>query len=460
VPLIDDIPWRTLKHAYGPAIDVPDLLQKLRSQDSNGEALSALFSTIWHQGTVYEATGYAVPFLVELAADESTPNRVGILNLLAAISHGTSYLDVHEDFFKMKKVEAFGGPGTPKYESKRSQELVWVQMARNAVIDAFDQFMTLAMQSGDLAYAASAVLVRLKTRRHEVQAVISNFLIDERRDLYRAGLLLLIGQLRYVDDDIWKTLTESANSGDQLERLASGLTACRLEAGELPSPIRKATIEAMCTTDVEYLFDELPWDASGCVDLDNLKRRPKSEVDEAVAILFKRVESGESITDSIYLLLDLLFPIYPETKFTSKDQFSENQLRLLNCLLEQFDNNRLHLNVDLMQYGLPESRRSLRTLLTGVRFPKLDELYPSIAYANNPLRPRRVNWLKVGDRIHSRNYGLGTVTKVERERLTTSIQVDFDEEGLRSLWFKDSLIAYLIDLGCYWLIAIFGKRPK
>jgi HEAT repeats len=65
-----EIPWRDLSHAYGSAEDVPGLLRAIASGDAEaaGNAVHELFGNIWHQGTVCEATEYAVPFLARMAA--------------------------------------------------------------------------------------------------------------------------------------------------------------------------------------------------------------------------------------------------------------------------------------------------------------------------------------------------------------------------------------------------------
>lgn len=455
---LDEIRWGELQHAYGTAEDVPGQLRKLRVASTCEEALDELFGNIWHQGTVYEATSFAVPFLVELASDETTPNRVGVLNLLEAIAHGTSYLDVHERLISEMKVKAFGTPGTSTYDNKRTQELAWVEKARTAVLAAFDEFMKLTKLPGDIAYAAVAVLVRLNTRQQEVLSVINDLRATESRDLYRAGLVLLTGYLALDDGSIMKALSESAASGEQLERLAAGLTACHIADDEVSGPLHAAIVDAMCTSDVEWLFSELPWDAVDYIDTNLLCQRPESETAEAIALLFERLESGESVKESIYLLLNLLFANQStEIGFTSQEQLSRDQLRLLKAMLDQFDNRGIQLNVSLMQYGLPNSRRELRKL-TGVPYTKLGDHYPDIAFAENPLRPRWIKRLKKGDRIHSRYFGLGTIAGVDRERFYTSLHVQFDEEGLHTLSLNHSLKWFLLDLGCYCLAAPFAKK--
>jgi hypothetical protein len=81
-----DVAWGDLRHAYGPAGDVPGLLRAIASGDAEaaGDAVSALFGNIWHQGTVYLATPYAVPFLARMAAAGIAPGD--LVSLLGCIA--------------------------------------------------------------------------------------------------------------------------------------------------------------------------------------------------------------------------------------------------------------------------------------------------------------------------------------------------------------------------------------
>ncbi|MFE1960586.1 hypothetical protein [Streptomyces sp. NPDC059479] len=67
---LDAQPWAELEHAYGSAEDVPALLRGLASEDEEevSSALGELYGSIFHQGSVYEATARAVPYLAGLAA--------------------------------------------------------------------------------------------------------------------------------------------------------------------------------------------------------------------------------------------------------------------------------------------------------------------------------------------------------------------------------------------------------
>ncbi|MFJ4006678.1 hypothetical protein ACIPWL_24950 [Streptomyces sp. NPDC090023] len=67
---LDDHPWPASSHAYGSAEDVPGLLRALSGpdQDAADEALSELYGSVLHQGTVYAASAEAAPFLARIAA--------------------------------------------------------------------------------------------------------------------------------------------------------------------------------------------------------------------------------------------------------------------------------------------------------------------------------------------------------------------------------------------------------
>lgn len=84
----DSIGWASLEHAYGSADNIPGLLYALFSRDADAaEAmLDALINDIAHQGTVYPATPYVLPYLQRmLIAGKPFPREV-ILRELARMA--------------------------------------------------------------------------------------------------------------------------------------------------------------------------------------------------------------------------------------------------------------------------------------------------------------------------------------------------------------------------------------
>lgn len=60
--------WSELRHAYGSAADIPELLARLRElpkSEGNAEPWFTLWSALAHQGDVYSASFAAVPHVIE-----------------------------------------------------------------------------------------------------------------------------------------------------------------------------------------------------------------------------------------------------------------------------------------------------------------------------------------------------------------------------------------------------------
>jgi hypothetical protein len=96
---LDHVDWTTLEHAYGVGVvteeglagDVARSLALLR--DDPETALEGLWSNVCHQGTVYEASAYALPFVAAVAAgDVPTELRSWLASLVGEIAVGGSFV--------------------------------------------------------------------------------------------------------------------------------------------------------------------------------------------------------------------------------------------------------------------------------------------------------------------------------------------------------------------------------
>ncbi len=85
---LNAIPWHALTHAYGSAEEVPQWLRQLMSLDPEvrSKAANNLGASICHQGWICPATGYTVPFLIELLREPNTLAKKEILGLLIDIA--------------------------------------------------------------------------------------------------------------------------------------------------------------------------------------------------------------------------------------------------------------------------------------------------------------------------------------------------------------------------------------
>ncbi|MEU5769733.1 hypothetical protein ABZ782_27825 [Streptomyces asoensis] len=92
---LDDIDWAALGHAYGSAEDVPGQLRAVCGPDEEAResAFRSLFGNIFHQGTRYSASPYAVPFLVRIAVAGPVGARADALLLLTRLA-----IDWHDEY--------------------------------------------------------------------------------------------------------------------------------------------------------------------------------------------------------------------------------------------------------------------------------------------------------------------------------------------------------------------------
>lgn len=94
MPAVNDhlraVDWESLHGPYGPASDVPRLLQTLRSHDpaARAEAEEQLGDHLQHQGLVAEPAAAAAPYLIDLLADQGAPDRLVAYRLLQRIRNG------------------------------------------------------------------------------------------------------------------------------------------------------------------------------------------------------------------------------------------------------------------------------------------------------------------------------------------------------------------------------------
>jgi hypothetical protein len=362
---LDSVPWKELTHAYGSAEDVPGLLRALRtaSPDLRGEnsPLWKLFGNIWHQGTVYEATAYAVPFLIELAADPLTPDRAGILNLLAEIARGSSYLAVHRSLLR--------SPPDFDLEEELARELAWVANAHGAVASGVETLIALAMEGGDLGLAACHVLAQLQEHAERVAALMHRFLATETLASRRAGLLFLLGLTGDRSSATFSVVLDGLSAPNESERRAAASSIARLRPEPMPSVARRAILEALLVEDLEESFDGLPWDAAAEVDrnmlLDCLDEPARTEAAER---LISAIEAGGATDTKVGILLDIIFPrdsvAAMPPALTWRD-LSPMQARAVRAMAKAMEGSRRIFFGHFPYWGLPDTRRGWRDLAAG-----------------------------------------------------------------------------------------------
>ncbi|MEV7547953.1 hypothetical protein AB0O29_36260, partial [Streptomyces sp. NPDC089915] len=129
---LDDVDWAVLSHAYGSAHDVPGHIRTLCGNDDEAreQAFKSLFTSIFHQGTRYSASPFAVPFLARIAVAGPAAARGDTMLLLTRLA-----VDWHDEYDVTTGINVAGWRAAAA-EVGPEQLLTWYEEQLAAATDA------------------------------------------------------------------------------------------------------------------------------------------------------------------------------------------------------------------------------------------------------------------------------------------------------------------------------------
>lgn len=255
---LDDVSWAKFDHAFGPADDVPDLLLALASadDDSRARAQFELYGTLWHQGKVYQATQHAVPFLIGLLEQAEHVDRPWVLVYLAALAHGNSHHEVHQDIGLYEQER-----GTPEFEAKIHRELLWVAEAHHAVRIGVPTYRRMLEHDEPATRAAAAYLLGdLRQDAPVTIPLLAKRLEHEQHVVARASLAEALGHLG--DEPLTRVRLANLveNDGSPYVRWAAARSLAFLAGEDSPDSVTQTLLDSI--RDPSMLEDahaESPW---------------------------------------------------------------------------------------------------------------------------------------------------------------------------------------------------------
>lgn len=216
---IERVPWAELTHAYGPAKDTPEHLIALLSNDSHviNRARSALWASICHQGSVYEASCAAVPFLIRILREVPNERRPDILSLLAGLAHRDWYanrdlrvLHIERDYDsedkRMHEQQIWWSIGTFLEQGNEYHEARWMAEAHTRVAEGVPVYLDL-VEGGDRKTVLSSLYLLSAFRElgDSVAEGVDALLMSQKPDPFvKSAALLALGALLAGDSSKWE----------------------------------------------------------------------------------------------------------------------------------------------------------------------------------------------------------------------------------------------------------------
>lgn len=300
---IDEVDWASMGHAYGPADDVPGLLRGLASADPAERecALDGMYSTVHHQGDVYDSTLACIPFLLELVASPDVQDRGAIVELLTSIGG----IDLDDDELDP--------------EDEEFEDAANYAMAAAAVAAGADVFLGLV---GDpdpgVRLATPCALAMLHAEPARVLALLRERLDPEPDSEVRLALVEAVGRiaLRHGtlrEEAVRWLITLLAPHRPPGLRLSALTQLARCAPGRLPHDIASTATALLRAADG-------PGEGGACEDgrgpeapsADDLLRTLHSElgdrVDDRIALLTGQLASTDPAqrTDAVWMCHGLI----------------------------------------------------------------------------------------------------------------------------------------------------------
>jgi hypothetical protein len=330
---LDAIPWANLRHAYGAAQDVPELLRALAQPEKWREAISELFGNIWHQGTVYEASSYAVPFLIELAAEPSVEGRGEILGLIGTLADGSSYLDVHARP-DLHVAELFRN--RPDFEEQLGKELGDVQRTRLAVLQGEQAICRLLKDAQPMVRAGAAyVLSQFPERAGTNGALLRHAVAEETNTLVLAALIWCLGAIRDGSPETRGILELAIRGADPRQAFAAAVAMFRVDGERHAAALPIYRQMAAAKWIAEGILVGVPWDALRDFHPEELLAGVEPDpigATRALLVMAKEAEESPDLGPAIvHDLLDLNFECGDWRKCA---RLTETQATVLRCLVE------------------------------------------------------------------------------------------------------------------------------
>jgi hypothetical protein len=254
---IDTIGWPSLKTAYGTAAAIPGALRNLASPDE--EVRIAAWETLWseleHQGTVFQASAYAAPFLLEWLSELQGEEKCELVILLATLARGNSFKRQHLHLTDEQRKE------DQVFQQEMAEEIGWVALTHQAVREGMELYLSFLDDPDlQLRMATTYLLASFQEDQARLARRLQAYLVQETDERMIACLLLSLGQVLPAIADSPVLLMPYLTAGNTpLVRLCAAMALSFLLKEAIPEEVVLVFFTFLTDpVSVQAAYDELP----------------------------------------------------------------------------------------------------------------------------------------------------------------------------------------------------------
>jgi hypothetical protein len=219
---LKQVPWENLHHAYGPARDTLTWLFALLSDqaEQREQALNNLWASICHQGSVYEGSCAAVPFLIEILAEVPDQRKPDILALLYGLAHVSWYANKEQRFLRIRNARRRAQSGYQWHSwgeflqvGNEYHDPRWMQQAHRLVAEGIPLYLTL-LQSPEKDVMRETLDLLSGFQEHNTLLIpaIAPLAFGETETSIQVAALHSLGALLEQDSPYWQDYQRLAHT--------------------------------------------------------------------------------------------------------------------------------------------------------------------------------------------------------------------------------------------------------
>ena len=376
-----------LEHAYGEASDVPDLIRSLASEDEaeRKEALWELYGNIFHQGTRYEATPHAIPFIFELIREPKVPDKVNLIKFTVdlALGYPEAFLP------KGPKVEDWAIDaellkGETEIEASDEVDDDWVKHI-DAFIDSYKAVLKevptyytfLNVDDQETKIMAIFALGWFREVALESANKLRPLIEKENNELILANSLISLSMLDSYNEDrkdeqLFRNFLLEQDS--ILVKMSAAIALVNILEEDIDiEPIDYILKQITSIIEMELSPFDFPWNDGELLGFisEVIKfcaiQTPEKVIPDLTKLLSKL--TGVKALNVVYSLLWIVFPDLPEQGAWTFKQLNKYQKMVLKVLVKNeslwVDENieEEDLKDLLNEYSLPDNQKALKKLL-------------------------------------------------------------------------------------------------
>lgn len=214
---LDSIHWSQVESCYGESDKIPGAIRGLLSKKATvrGQAMKTLEMNLEHQGSVYEASALAVPFLLEILASPHVPDKRNLILLLTYIgSKGAHLGDSFEPLQDRLLRDRLRNDPIKWWETGHSDKS-WYDQTYQATRKGIPLYLPLlADPDSTMRMDVSLLLSAFQQDWATIFPAVTARLKEETDEYVQCSLLLCLGHLRIPTPDASQLLFHYLREGE------------------------------------------------------------------------------------------------------------------------------------------------------------------------------------------------------------------------------------------------------